>query len=105
MQNPHCRRETINGGAGDDTLAGGTENYAFQYDTGWNYDTILDWANGSNVTDLVSLSTNFAALTIEDFNVGAEARIFIIAEGPATDTIVISNVNHITIDATDFIFV
>ncbi len=97
--------DTLNGGAGDDDLAGGTNNDIFKFDANWNHDTILDWNNGINLIDLSSLNTNIGALTIEDFNAGADTRIFITADGSATNTIVLSNVDHNTIAGVDFAFV
>ncbi len=97
--------DTLNGGAGDDDLAGGANHDIFQFDANWNHDTILDWANGINTIDLSSLNTNIGALTIEDFNAGADTRIFITADGSAANTIILSNIDHNTIAGVDFAFV
>ncbi len=97
--------DTLNGGAGDDDLAGGTNNDIFKFDANWNHDTILDWNNGINVIDLSNLNTNIGALTIEDFNAGADTRIFITADGSAANTIILSNIDHNTIAGVDFAFV
>ncbi|MGB8812649.1 MAG: hypothetical protein WCC57_05640 [Paracoccaceae bacterium] len=89
--------DVVIGGGGRDVLSGGSGADQFVFNHVSGADTVLDFQNGSDRLVIESGATRFADLTITDS--GANVLI-----GFAGSTVLLVNVDHTLIGASDFVF-
>ena len=94
--------DTLVGGADDDTLYGGSGADTFVFEAAHGTDTILDFANGTDMIDLSALTqiTEFSDLTITAD--GTTAVIDLTGKGGGTIRLDDTAVSDL--DASDFTF-
>lgn len=89
--------DRLDGGAGNDRLIGGTGADRFVFARGYGTDAIADFENGVDKI-VIAGGARFADLTIADSGAHVTIRF-------ADGAIVLENIDHRLIEATDFIFV
>ena len=94
--------DTLDGGADDDVLYGGSGADTFVFQAGHGTDTILDFADGTDMIDLSALTdiTGISDLTITDDN--GTAVIDLTSKGGGTIRLDDTAVSDL--EATDFTF-
>ncbi len=92
--------DTLEGGLGNDSLIGGLGADTFAYnDLAFGQDEFTGFANGSDKIDISGLGLAFADFTVTD--AGADALISLNSD--PTQTMRLTNFDHLLVDATDFI--
>jgi Ca2+-binding RTX toxin-like protein len=91
--------DTLRGGRGNDRLTGGTGNDTFVFASGWDHDTITDFAVGQDRLDMTGVSglTSMSQLAITNTALGAR-----IAYG--SDSITLTGVTASQLTAASFQF-
>jgi Ca2+-binding RTX toxin-like protein len=90
--------DRLDGGRGNDVLTGGSGADRFVFAGNWGTDTITDFQNGLDHIEIETGSSGQAQLSIVD--AGADVRVSFL-----NTVILIKNVAHTAIEASDFIFV
>lgn len=89
--------DVLNGGVGNDVLIGGAGADKFVFATNYGQDVIKDFQNGIDRIQINSGANRFADLTVRDSGNDVIVRF-------SNVTIILEDVNHTLIGASDFIF-
>ncbi|NEY91946.1 calcium-binding protein [Tabrizicola oligotrophica] len=89
--------DRLDGGTGNDHLFGGTGADRFLFSRGDGSDTLRDFQDGIDRFEIASGAASFADISVAD--VGADVRVSF-----ANVVILVRNMAHTAIDASDFVF-
>jgi Ca2+-binding RTX toxin-like protein len=91
-------RDILSGGKGNDRIIGGSGSDVFVFNRGDGTDTVTDFVNGLDVMQIANGAEKFADITVLDS--GSNVTISF-----ANVKVTLLNLNHSSIDASDFAFV
>ncbi|MFB9978584.1 beta strand repeat-containing protein [Mesorhizobium kowhaii] len=97
--------DRLTGAGGDDLLTGGANNDTFVFRAGFGHDTIMDFAAGATVSDVIEFSqdlfVDYTAVLAAASDVGSDTLITL----DANNSILLHNVTVASLNANDFLFV
>ena len=91
-------RDILSGGKGNDRIIGGSGADVFVFNRGDGTDTVTDFVNGLDVLQIANGAEKFADITVLDSGLNVTISF-------ANVKVTLLNLNHSSIDASDFAFV